>query len=179
MVISIKTPFWRLVGAGAGVLVLALVAGAAAMLTVTDAPSARVGALNTTEEGVAISGYDTVAYFTEGHPMKGSAEFKHACQDAQWHFPNEAHRDIFADDPERFAPEFGGFCATGMTYGAVAKADPEVWTIVDDKLYLNFDDYAHEIFHDNVARNIASAERKWAETIEAERIEQAQAVQAR
>ncbi len=149
------------------------------MLTVTEAPSARIGPMNTTEEGVAISGYDTVAYFTEGHPMKGSAEFRHAWQDSQWYFANEAHRDIFADDPERFAPEFGGFCATGMTYGAVAKADPEVWTIVDDKLYLNFDDYAHEIFHDNVAKNVANAERKWAEKIEAQRIEQAHAEPAR
>ena len=126
-----------------------------------------------TKQDVAISGYDTVAYFAKGEAIEGSEAISHRWQDATWLFAEAGHRDLFASDPERYAPQFGGFCATGMTYGATAKADPEVWAIIDDKLYLNFDEYAHEIFHDNVETNVANAERKWAEQIEAERVARA------
>ena len=176
MKIALKSRSSRLVTAGIGAVVIVVAAGAAAMLSVGGAPKDEIALWNQTDD-VAISGYDTVAYFAKGEAMEGSEAFAHRWQDATWLFAEAGHRDLFAADPERYAPQFGGFCATGMTYGATAKADPEVWAIVDDKLYLNFDEYAHEIFHDNVETNVANAERKWAAKIEAERA--ARAEQAR
>ncbi len=168
MAIALKSRSSRLVAAGIGVAVILVAAGAAAMLSIGGPPNDEIALWNQTND-VAISGYDTVAYFAKGEAMEGDEAFSHRWQDATWLFAEAGHRDLFASDPERYAPQFGGFCATGMTYGATAKADPEVWAIIDDKLYLNFDEYAHEIFHDNVETNVANAERKWAEKIEAER----------
>ena len=176
MNIPLKSRSSRLIAGGIGAAVVLVAAGAAAMLSVGGAPNDEVALWNVTDD-IAISGYDTVAYFAKGEAMEGKEEFQQRWQDATWLFAEAGHRDLFASDPERYAPQFGGFCATGMTYGASAKADPEVWAIVDDKLYLNFDEYAHEIFHDNVESNVANAERNWAEKIEAERA--ARAAQAR
>ncbi len=121
---------------------------------------------NATDEGVAISGYDTVAYFTVGESMKGSAEFQSSWQDATWYFSSAAHRDLFESDPEQYAPQFGGFCAAAMTYGTVVKADPEVWAIVDEMLYLNYDNYAKELFFENLAENVGKADVKWAQSLD-------------
>ena len=172
MAIALKSRSSRLVAAGIGVAVILVAAGAAAMLSIGGAPNDEIALWNQTND-VAISGYDTVSYFAKGEAIEGKEEFQQRWQDATWLFAEAGHRDLFASDPERYAPQFGGFCATGMTYGATAKADPEVWAIIDDKLYLNFDEYAHEIFHDNVETNVANAERKWAEQIEAERASRA------
>ena len=65
--------------------------------------------INTDEFGVAIKGYDTVAYFTEGRAVKGTADFESLWQDARWHFANAKHRDLFEADPERYVPQYGGY----------------------------------------------------------------------
>ena len=70
---------------------------------------------NSGSDKVAIKGYDSVAYFTEGRPMKGKPEFVYLWNDAQWHFTNAAHRDLFVADPEHYAPQFGGFCSMAVT----------------------------------------------------------------
>ena len=92
---------------------------AAVFFQETEPRAALVGAWNMTDQGVAISGYDTVAYFTEGKPQKGDAEFQHDWQDATWQFANQSHRDLFAADPESYVPEFGGFCAAAMSYSPI------------------------------------------------------------
>lgn len=112
-------------------------------------------------EKVAIKGYDTVAYFTEGQPMKGDPEFVFAWNDAQWQFASAAHRDMFASNPERYAPQFGGHCSMGLSKGVKAIADPEVWTIVDGKLYLYFSKGARDKFRQNPQENIKKAEASW------------------
>jgi YHS domain-containing protein len=112
--------------------------------------------------GVAIKGYDTVAYFTEGHPVKGKKAFEFSWQGVPWYFANAAHRDLFAANPERYAPQFGGFCSMGMTRGKTANADPEAWTIVDGKLYLKFSKATRDRWRPNKAENIKKAEKKWA-----------------
>ena len=71
-------------------------------------------------------------------PCKAVPEFAYSWQDAEWHFVTAEHRDLFANDPERYAPQFGGFCAMALTEDVVKVVDPEAWTIVDGKLYLNF-----------------------------------------
>jgi hypothetical protein len=124
-------------------------------------PVAAGQAINTTDENVAIQGYDTVAYFVENKPVKGSPEFEHVWQGARWRFANAAHRDMFADDPVSYAPRFGGFCSGGITLGVMAPADPEAWTIVDGKLYLASSRGALERFTGDLAANIPKAEHNW------------------
>ena len=152
----------------AGLLVLVLGGGGFAAFAVMTPQTELHATWNKSDQDVAISGYDTVAYFTDGRPVKGDAAISYAWRDAKWQFASESHRDMFAADPDQYVPEFGGFCAAAMTYGAVAKANPERWAIVDGKLYLNYDEYAYQVFHENLAENIAKADVKWAEKVEAE-----------
>ena len=98
--------------------------------------------------GVAIKGYDTVAYFTEGRAMKGSPDFAYDWLGTPWHFANAAHRDMFAADPVGFAPQYGGYCALGIGIDghAAENIDPErAWRIIDGKLYLLFDPMSAEV----------------------------------
>ena len=88
-------------------------------------------------DGPAIDGYDVVAYFTVGRPVKGSPLFRHFWQDTEWHFSSEAHRDLFVADPERYAPQFGGYCAYALSRSRLYEGNPEVFAIEDGKLYFN------------------------------------------
>lgn len=118
-------------------------------------------AVNTDREGVAIRGYDPVAYFTEGRPVEGSPEFEHAWQDARWRFSNAEHRDRFAGDPDAYAPRYGGFCAGAMALGWKAPIDPEAWVIVDGKLYLNYTKRVRDELAADPAPRIAKADANW------------------
>ena len=122
------------------------------------------GTINTGPDNVAIKGYDTVAYFTDGQPTKGKHEFAFSWNDAQWHFANARHRDLFAARPERYAPQFGGFCAASLTRGKVKVTDPEAWSIVDGKLYLGSSKKFSRKFQQNPAENIKKAEAAWAKS---------------
>lgn len=95
--------------------------------------------VNTDEQKVAIQGYDTVSYFSPGRPEKGSAENEVVWRGARWWFTTPANRALFAADPLRYAPQFGGFCAGAMAFGQTVKANPEAWTIVDGKLFMYFE----------------------------------------
>ncbi len=110
---------------------------------------------------VAIGGYDTVAYFTDGRPLKGRSDFEAIWLGARWWFANAAHRDLFAKQPETYAPRFGGLCAGAMALGETVRADPEVWAIIEGKLYLNADMEGLADFQRDRASNIPSAEEHW------------------
>jgi hypothetical protein len=87
----------------------------------------------------AIKGYDPVAYFTESQAIKGLDSITYTWQGTSWHFVSTANRDLFKQSPEKYAPQFGGYCAYGWAQGYAVKIEPESWSIVDDKLYLNYD----------------------------------------
>jgi YHS domain-containing protein len=87
----------------------------------------------------AINGYDTVAYFTEGKPVKGQDALVHEWMGARWKFASAANRDLFKADPSKYAPQYGGYCAYGVTQGSLVKVEPEQFTVRDGKLYLNYD----------------------------------------
>lgn len=91
-----------------------------------------------TEQG-AIKGYDPVAYFNTSKPVKGKKEIAYQWKDATWYFDNEDNKKTFVANPEKYAPQYGGYCAYGWSKGYPAKIEPEAWTIVDGKLYLNYD----------------------------------------
>ena len=111
--------------------------------------------------GIAIKGYDPVAYFTDGKALKGRPEFAFAWHDAQWLFANARHRELFAADPERYAPQFGGFCSYGLSKGKLVSADPEQWTIVEGKLYMKFNRPARDLWRQDKAAEIKKAEAAW------------------
>ncbi len=120
---------------------------------------------NTGSDHVAIKGYDTVAYFVEGQPMKGKPEFAYSWNDAQWHFTNAAHRDLFAADPRRYAPQFGGFCSMALVAGKIKDIDPQAWTIIDGNLYLNFTKAFRDKFRRNGTEHIKKAEENWTKAL--------------
>ena len=110
---------------------------------------------------VAIKGYDTVAYFTERRPVKGSPKFAQEWLGATWHFANATNRDTFVTNPEKYMPQFGGYCSKAMSDGFVKSLDPKAWRIIDGKLYV----YASKKGRDNFAKDIpgrtAQAKANW------------------
>ena len=111
--------------------------------------------------GSAISGTDPVAYFTEGRPVEGSSDFKHDWNGATWRFASAENRDLFAASPEKYAPQYGGYCAWAVSQGYTASTDPEAWKIVDGKLYLNYSKSVQETWEQDVPGNIATGDRNW------------------
>ena len=87
----------------------------------------------------AINGYDPVAYFTVGKPVKGQDSFATESMGAKWKISSKANLDLFKSDPEKYAPQYGGYCAYGVTQGSLVKVEPEQFTLRDGKLYLNYD----------------------------------------
>ncbi len=113
------------------------------------------------ESGIAVRGYDTVAYWTEGKPVKGSESFKVDWEGAAWHFASQENADLFAADPVKYAPQYGGYCAYGVAQDALVKIEPENWVIIEDKLYLNFNDGIQDKFDKDVLGFIKSADAKF------------------
>jgi hypothetical protein len=137
---------------------------AAALLVAAFAASAldAVAPVNKTLLGsLAVDGYDPVAYFTEGRPVEGSKQFVFEWQGATWRFASAAHRDLFAAEPAKYAPQYGGYCAWAVANNYTADADPEAWAIVDGKLYLNYDTKVQAKWRQDVAGNVAKADRNW------------------
>lgn len=113
------------------------------------------------EDGIAIAGTDPVAYFTENAPQQGNAEFQISWQGATWYFASAENRDLFAANPEQYAPQYGGYCAWAISQGYLAEIDPNAWTIVDDRLYLNFNQSIRKRWEDNRDQFIVEANRRW------------------
>lgn len=89
---------------------------------------------------LALQGYDTVSYFQGNNgPVKGSANYSASYKGATWHFSSKENLGLFKAAPERYAPQYGGYCAWAAAHGALAKAEPDVYHIEDGKLYLNYD----------------------------------------
>ena len=124
----------RLLALGSGTLLCSLTAFAAQPAINTLKNSVFGGRTDT-----AINGYDTVAYFTVGKPVMGSDAFVHDWMGARWKFASQANLDLFKANPEKYAPQYGGYCAYGVAQGALVKVEPDQFTLRDGKLYLNYD----------------------------------------
>jgi hypothetical protein len=96
-----------------------------------------VKAINTRND-VAIQGYDVVAYFTDGRAVPGTSTVTAVAQGVTWQFASPAHRDLFVADPGKYIPQFGGYCAYGVSRGYAVDIDPHAFTVLDGKLYLNY-----------------------------------------
>ncbi len=112
---------------------------------------------------IAIQGFDTVAYFVDNRAVKGSGAFTHPWREATWQFVSAENRDLFATEPDRYAPQFGGFCSLGVGMDMFVHADPESWTIVDGKLYMQYNSDARDKWRADIESNLAKAEEVWSE----------------
>ena len=110
---------------------------------------------------LALNGYDPVSYFTAGRPEKGSAEFAAPFDDATYWFVSAEHRAMFAADPDRYAPQYNGFCAVFVARGLKREIDPEAWSIMDGKLYVFASKKGVPIFEQQTASIIDQANENW------------------
>ncbi len=117
--------------------------------------------LNTDANDLAIHGYDAVSYFTETGPVKGEQEYSASYRDAIYLFSSAENRDAFRAAPQKYAPQFGGYCAMGVALNKKLDVDPLAWRIVDGKLYLNLNKQVQAKWLEDVPGNIATAERNW------------------
>jgi len=101
---------------------------------------AKHSPVSTSIPGVAIDGYDPVAYFTQNKAVKGDEALVCDYNGTTWRFSNKEHRDLFLSDPEKYAPQFGGFCAQSITHNQIVISNPEAFVVKDDKLYLYVDE---------------------------------------
>lgn len=118
------------------------------------------GSINVTN-GVAIQGYDAVAYHTQQQAVKGSRAFTHVWRGATWQFATAEHRDRFAASPESFVPQFGGFCAYGVSRGYAVDIDPQAFAVVDGRLYLNYSKRVQQTWNQDRAGYIEKARQNW------------------
>jgi YHS domain-containing protein len=118
--------------------------------------------------GAALGGYDPVSYFTDKMPRKGSAAHQVVYRGSTFFFVNEKDKGIFNQNPGKYAPQFGGFCAYGAAQGYKVTTQPDAYVIVNDKLYLNYDLKVLSRFKEDVSGNIAKAEKNWPEVSKSE-----------
>ena len=125
-----------------------------------------IAAATPPEAESAIKGYDTVAYFKAGKAVKGNESFTFRWHAMTWHFSSKENRDLFAASPELYAPQYDGWCAWAMTESRLAVTDPEVWKIIDGKLYLNCSREAYEKWSRDIPGHIRKADAIWKEKFE-------------
>lgn len=113
------------------------------------------------EKGIALAGYDVVAFFQDGKAIKGSREFSTEWKKSLWYFNNDKNLKSFQADPERFVPQYGGYCAYGAAEGHKAATQADTWTIIDNKLYFNYNRKVKELWMKDTPGYIKSADRNW------------------
>jgi len=116
---------------------------------------------NLLDSDMAIKGYDPVAYFKTGKALKGNESFTFKWHDMTWYFSTKENRDLFAANPEQYAPQYDGYCAWAMTEARKAQTDPEIWKIVNGKLYLQCSQASYEKWSRDIPGNIKKADMNW------------------
>jgi YHS domain-containing protein len=111
--------------------------------------------------GVAINGYDPVAYFNENVPVEGIKDFTYKWEGTEWYFKNKANLELFRADPRKYAPQFGGFCAYGVSEDHKSPTDPHAFTVVNNRLYLNYSPKVKQLWTRNRDERIKTAEVNW------------------
>ena len=114
----------------------------------------------------AIKGYDTVAYFTENKPVEGSEEFSVDYNGAQWLFSSAENLELFKADPEKYAPQYGGYCAYAVAKGSTASIKPELFTIHKGKLYLNYSNSINDKWRSDIDGYIEAADSNWPDIVD-------------
>jgi YHS domain-containing protein len=115
---------------------------------------------------VALNGYDPVAFFTDARPTNGNFKITATHRGATYYFANKDHKNIFTQDPDKHAPQNGGFCTFGVSVGALFPVDINTWQVYNDKLYLNLNPDILEMFKKDMDRNIVKAATNWPGLVE-------------
>lgn len=118
-----------------------------------------------TFSNVALKGYDAVAYFQDSAATEGKKSFSHEWNGAEWRFVNAANRDLFAKAPEKYAPQYGGYCAYAASQGSIASGDPKVWKVWQGKLYLNYSKGVSKKWLVDIPGHVAAADKNWPELL--------------
>lgn len=116
--------------------------------------------------GTGAGGYDPVSYLQESGPKMGDTAISLEWKGANWNFSSQENRNLFKAEPEKYAPQFGGYCAYAVSKGATAKGDPEVFTVLNGKVYFNFSKSVQVLWRQDVPGNIAKAEANWPKVLE-------------
>lgn len=147
---------------------LALALGGCAPL-VTQSPGAGLSPVNAVKEGddahLMLFGYDVVAYFTDRHERKGDPAIKSVYKDVTFRFATDEHKRMFDASPEKYIPQFGGYCSNGIVYGIPWGGDADTWEIFEGKLYIFGGKGSHDAFMLDVPRNMALARKYWDEEV--------------
>lgn len=138
---------------------LTLITVSLAMFVLTALGGLSVGKSQMTN--VAIKGYDTVSYFTAGKAVQGSELFPFQWHGMVWYFSSKENMDLFTASPEKYAPQYDGYCAWAMSEGREAQTNPEVWKIVSGKLYLNCSMEAYKKWSRDIPGNVKKADANW------------------
>jgi YHS domain-containing protein len=144
----------------------ALLVALAAVLAAPAAQAAADPIYTGTLSDLAVSGYDPVAYFTDGKPVEGDRAHSYNWQGATWRFASAENLEKFKADPAKYAPQYGGYCAWAVSQGYTASADPQAWRVVDGKLYLNYNLDVKKTWEGDVPGNIAKANANWPAVLE-------------
>jgi len=115
---------------------------------------------------LAVDGYDPVAYFTEGEPVKGAKEFTYEYLGADWRFSSQENLDAFIADPTAYAPQYGGYCAWAIAQGYLARGNPKNWTIYEGRLFLNYNDKIQARWLADIPGFVAKADENWPDVLE-------------
>ncbi len=114
-----------------------------------------------TDDGLAIRGYDPVAYFQDSASIPGLSAYETTWQQATWRFASAEHLEAVKATPEAFAPQYGGYCAWAVSQGHTASIDPAAWKIVEGRLYLNYSEKIQEQWSADIPAHIARADANW------------------
>ena len=117
------------------------------------------------DSGLAIGGYDAVAYFTEQRPVWGNSKHTHEWQGVKWQFDSEQNKNLFIANSEKYTPQYGGYCAYAAAKGTIVPSDPNSWSIVNNKLYLNYSPAIQQRWNSNVNGYTSRADAKWPKLI--------------
>jgi hypothetical protein len=145
-------------------LIIILFVAATTILFSMAVPSfaAAKSETNKNWRGLAIKGYDPVAYYRQSRPAKGSKMYELQWKDAKWRFASAENRDMFKSNPEKYAPRYGGYCAWAVSQGYTADVDPEsAWSIVDGRLYLNYNVKVKKDWEKDIPGHILKADANW------------------
>lgn len=163
-------PFGNRIGAGLGAVVVGLLVGLATVSpaeenvaradSVVSAPSERI-LVNRDHEGLALQGYDPVAYFTDGNPAKGDPRYRSTWRDATYYFASAEHKQLFDADPARYEPAYGGYCGYAASIDRLSPISPLFFDVVEGRLVLQHNEKAYGLWHRDVAGSLAAADRNW------------------
>lgn len=153
--------FVSVIGITSVILLAACSASRAVEESSSPMPAAGVDPIYKYSGELALKGYDPVAYFNDGKAVEGSDQFTLAWNGANWRFASTEHRDAFAREPEKYVPQYGGYCAWAVSHGYTAKGDPNAWKVVDGRLYLNYNQDVKAKWEQDVPGYISKGDQNW------------------